>query len=138
MCLFRPICPFGARNGQIAPNFCYCAVDQEKAVFKRKRAVSRPCPFEGAIARRRPELVRKPRRCPELVRDDGGAAEKLQNSSGQFQNWSGISPADALSWPELVRELVWETQNQTSELAGKRPELVRETLKTARIGPGVF
>ena len=47
---FWPICPFGARNDQIcteflllvkfASNFCYCAVDQEKAVFQWKRAVS--------------------------------------------------------------------------------------------------
>ena len=32
----------GARNDQICLNFCYFAVDQEKAVFKRKRAVSCP------------------------------------------------------------------------------------------------
>ena len=41
---FWPICPFGARNGteflllvKFASNFCYCAVDQEKAVFQWKR-----------------------------------------------------------------------------------------------------
>ena len=29
---FWPICHFGARKINFAPNFCYCAVDQEKAV----------------------------------------------------------------------------------------------------------
>ena len=62
---FWPICPFGARNGQIctvallgpemvkfAPNFCYCAIDQEKAFFQWKRAVSRPSALLG------PEMVK--------------------------------------------------------------------------------
>ena len=54
---FWPIWPFGARNCKIcfeflhngppemvkfASSFCYCSVDQEKAVFQRKRAVSGP------------------------------------------------------------------------------------------------
>ena len=34
------------------PNFCCCAVDQEKAVFKRKRAVSGPSALSG------PEMVK--------------------------------------------------------------------------------
>ena len=59
---FWPICPFGARNDQIcteflllvkfASNFCYCAVDQEKAVFQWKRAVS------GSSALVGPEMVK--------------------------------------------------------------------------------
>ena len=32
---------------KFGPNFCYCAVDQEKAVFKRKRAVSSPSALFG-------------------------------------------------------------------------------------------
>ena len=71
---FWPICPFGARNGKIypeflaadqeravsspsallgpkmvkfCPTFCYCALDQEKVVFKRKRAVSSPSALFG-------------------------------------------------------------------------------------------
>ena len=47
---FWPICPFGARNGQIRS--CYCAVDQEKAVFQWKRAVS------GLSALLGPEMVK--------------------------------------------------------------------------------
>ena len=36
---------FGARKDQICLSFCYCAVDQEKAVFQWKRAVSGPSAF---------------------------------------------------------------------------------------------
>ena len=49
MCRFWPICPFGAKE---ASNFCYCAVDQEKAVFQWKRAVSGPSALLG------PEMVK--------------------------------------------------------------------------------
>ena len=49
---FWPICPFGARNGQICIEFCYCAVDQEKAVFQWKRAASGPSALLG------PEMVK--------------------------------------------------------------------------------
>ena len=37
---------------KFALNFCYCAVNQEKAVFKRKRTVSGPSAFLG------PEIVK--------------------------------------------------------------------------------
>ena len=44
-------------------NFCYCAVDQEKAVFKRKRAVSGPCALFGHLGSHQglPSTVRSPR-----------------------------------------------------------------------------
>ena len=35
-----PSTPFGLEMVKFSPNFCYCAVDQEKVVFQRKRAVS--------------------------------------------------------------------------------------------------
>ena len=37
---------------KFALNFCYCAVDQEKAVFKKKRVVSRPSTLLG------PEMIK--------------------------------------------------------------------------------
>ena len=37
---------------KFAANFCYCAVDQEKAVFQWKRAVSGPSALSG------PEMVK--------------------------------------------------------------------------------
>ena len=40
-----PSAPLG--KIKFAPNFCYCAVDQEKAAFKRKRAVSGPSALLG-------------------------------------------------------------------------------------------
>ena len=39
---FWPIFPFGAQNGEICTEFLSCAVDQKKAVFQWKRAVSGP------------------------------------------------------------------------------------------------
>ena len=45
--------PFsGPEMVKFAPNFCSCVVDQEKAVFQWKRAVSRPSALLG------PEMVK--------------------------------------------------------------------------------
>ena len=51
-CRFWPICPFGPEMVKSASNFYYCAVDQEKAVFQWKRAVSGPFALMG------PEMVK--------------------------------------------------------------------------------
>ena len=42
-----PSTPFGLEMVKFGPNFCYCAVDQEKVVFERKRAVSGPSALWG-------------------------------------------------------------------------------------------
>ena len=49
---FWPICPLGGPICEICSNFCFCAVDQEKAVFKWKRVVSSPSALLG------PEMVK--------------------------------------------------------------------------------
>ena len=49
---FWPICLFGPEMIKFAPNLCYCAVDQKKAVFQWKRAVPGPFAHLG------PEMVK--------------------------------------------------------------------------------
>ena len=68
---------------KFAPNFCYYAVDREKAVFKRKRAVSGPFAFLG------PEM---PRQGQNLVWEQ---PEKSQNLSGRERNMLRISLGEA-------------------------------------------
>ena len=52
-----PSTPFGLEMVKFGPNFCYCAVDQEKVVFKRKRAVSGPCLFGARNVKIYPEFL---------------------------------------------------------------------------------
>ena len=54
--------PLGPEMVKFGTNLCYCAVDQEKAVFKRKRAVS------GLSAPLGPEMLKfRPNFCYSAV-----------------------------------------------------------------------
>ena len=83
---FWPICPFGARNG--ASNFCYYAVDQEKAVFQWKRAVSRPSALLG----------------PEMVKFASNFCScAVDQEKAVFQWKRAVSGPSALWGPEMVK-----------------------------------
>ena len=73
---------------KFGPNFCYCAVDQEKAVFQWKRAVSGPSAFLG------PEIVKfGPNLCSCAV----------DQEKAVFQWKRAVSSPSALSGPEMVK-----------------------------------
>ena len=86
---FQPICSFGARNDQLwRPNFCYCAVDQEKAIFKWKRAVSSPSALLG----------------PEMVKFGPNFCYCAVNQEKAVFKWKrDVSGPSALLGPEMVR-----------------------------------
>ena len=79
---FWPICPFGA------PNFCYCAVDREKAVFQWKRAVSGPSALLG------PEMIKSASNFYYCAVDQEKAV---------FQWKRAVSGPFALMGPEMVK-----------------------------------
>ena len=49
---FGPSALLGPEMVKFAPNFCYCAVNQEKAIFQWKRAVPGPAALLG------PEMIK--------------------------------------------------------------------------------
>ena len=121
---------------KFAANFCYCAVDQEKAVLVREKPREPPQNWSGD------ELVR------EMLRIGPGASgscAKTPDWSGDAQNWHaphwsapGIFPGlEMLTWFGGDAELVWAVplvlaERWLLEFSGKCPELVREP---PRIGP---
>ena len=77
---------------KFAANFCYYAVDREKAVFKRKRAVSGPFAFLGLWEQ--PEKSQNlSGREHNMLRISLGEARKRStngmNKGRNDQNWSG-------------------------------------------------
>ena len=88
---FQPICPFGARNGKICPelpNFCYCAVDQEKAVLKWKRLVAGPSALLG----------------PEMVKFSWNVYYCAVGLENAVFNWKrAVSSPSALLGPKMVK-----------------------------------
>ena len=107
-----PICFLGPDMIKFAPNFCYCAVDQEKAVFKRKRAVSGPSQICSKFL---PNMSNAPgparnRETLRTARIGPGEALNWCGSCRKIQNWSGVGPGaiglgDAQETPELVRAM---------------------------------
>ena len=86
---FWPICPFGARNGQICFEFLLlCAVNQEKAIFQWKQAASGPSALFG------PEMVKfGPNFCYRAVDQENAV----------FQWKRAVSGPSALLGPEMVK-----------------------------------
>ena len=84
---FWPICPLGPEKVKFAPNFCYCAVDQEKAVFQWKRAVSGPSAFLG----------------PEMVKFALNFCSCAVDQEKEVFQWKrAVSGPSALLGPEMV------------------------------------
>ena len=77
-----PSAPLGPEMIKFGPNFCYCAVYQEKVVFERKRAVSSPSalfgpgrPLGGLLgALGLPSAFKDLQRLPGACRASGGSS----------------------------------------------------------------
>ena len=92
---------------KFAANFCYCAVDQEKAVFQWKRAVSGPSALLGL------EMVKfAPNFCYYAVEREKAVFKRKRAVSGPF----------AFLGPEMPRQ----GQNLSRSSARKQPESVWE------------
>ena len=96
---------------KFAANFCYYAVDREKAVFKRKRAVSGPFAFLG------PEM---PRQGQNLSRSSARKQESVWEQPEISQNLFGNSQKGArtcLGESTICLELVWERLENVLQMA---------------------
>ena len=100
---------------KLAPNFSYCAVDQEKAVFQWKRTVSRSSALLG------PEMVKfAPNFCYCAV----------DQEKAVFQWKRAVSGPCALLGPEMIKFAPnfchCAVDQEKAVFRSKQPELVRE------------
>ena len=105
---------------KFAWNFCYCAVDQEKAILKRKRAVSGPSALLGPeMARKGQNLSRSSaRKQPESVWEQ---PEISQNLFGNSQKRARTCLGESTK----CLELVWERPENALQMAWTKAEMTR-------------
>ena len=102
---------------KFAANFCYCAVDQEKAVFQWKRAVSGPSAFLGL------EMVKfAPNFCYYAVDREKAVFKRKRAVSGPFLLFWGFGNSQkrartCLGESTICLELVWERPENVLQMA---------------------
>ena len=114
---------------KFAPKFCYCAVDQEKAVFSRKRTVSRPSALLG------PEMVKLAQNFCYCAVDQEKAAIKRLRGNVPFRDfcYCAVDQANGRrktlgNGPAKIRkrsEMVWERPENLQKRSGRGRKTLR-------------